>query len=180
MSANQGVLLDGTKIRALLAELGRRCAACGTSVEMIVVGGGAMALAYDPDRRSTGDVDAVFEPKMEVYAEARKMADELGLPPDWLNDGMKGFLPESPDEGEQVVETSEGLRVVIPSPEYLFAMKAMSARLNRDDDDLMLLGELAGVRTVEDAYNVVERYYRPERIRAKTGLYLQSIYPPTQ
>ena len=37
--------------------------------ELYVVGGAAIALAFD-ERRSTKDVDAVFEPKVAVYAEA--------------------------------------------------------------------------------------------------------------
>jgi len=38
-----------------------------------------MALAYDA-RRSTRDIDAVFQPHGIVVDEARAVADELGLP----------------------------------------------------------------------------------------------------
>jgi Nucleotidyltransferase of unknown function (DUF6036) len=124
-----GELLDRTRIRELLTELGRRCAARGFSVEMLIVGGAAIALVYG-ERRATRDLDAVFEPKMEVYAEAKKMADELGLPEDWLNDGVKGLLPDFPDTGLQVTTSSNGIYVIVPSAEYLFAMKATSARLD--------------------------------------------------
>jgi hypothetical protein len=44
-------------LTALAAELERR----GVSAEMYVVGGAAIALAFD-ERRSTRDIDAVFEP----------------------------------------------------------------------------------------------------------------------
>jgi Nucleotidyltransferase of unknown function (DUF6036) len=124
-----GELLDRTRIRELLTELGRRCAARGFSVEMLIVGGAAIALVYG-ERRATRDLDAIFEPKMEVYAEAKKMADELGLPEDWLNDGVKGLLPDFPDTGLQVTTSSNGIYVIVPSAEYLFAMKATSARLD--------------------------------------------------
>lgn len=50
-----------------------------------------MTFAYDT-RRSTRDLDAVFEPKQTVYAAARRVADNHGLPEDWLNDAVKGFL----------------------------------------------------------------------------------------
>ena len=33
---------------------------------MLIVGGGAIALAYSNDR-ATRDIDAIFEPKMAVY-----------------------------------------------------------------------------------------------------------------
>jgi hypothetical protein len=114
---------------------------------------------------------------MKVYAEAKKMADELGLPEDWLNDSVKGLLPDFPDTGSQATTSSNGLRVVVPSPEYLFAMKAASARVDIDDDDLKLLGEIIGIKSAEDAYAVVETFYRQERISAKSGFYLQRIYP---
>jgi hypothetical protein len=45
-------------LTALAAELDRR----GVSGEMYIVGGAAIALAYD-ERRATCDIDAVFEPK---------------------------------------------------------------------------------------------------------------------
>ena len=176
MNNKSGELLDRTRIRELLTELGSRCAARGFSVEMFLVGGAAIALAYG-ERRATRDLDAIFEPKMKVYAEAKKMADELGLPEDWLNDSVKGLLPDFPDTGSQATTSSNGLRVVVPSPEYLFAMKATSARLGIDDDDLKLLGEIVGIKDAEDAYAIVAKFYRQERISAKSGFYLQSIYP---
>ncbi len=50
-----------------------------------VVGGAAIALAYD-ERRSTRDIDAVFVPKMHVYRAAARVAADRGLPVGWLND----------------------------------------------------------------------------------------------
>ena len=176
MNNKSGELLDRTRIRQLLTELGTRCAARGFSVEMFIVGGAAIALVYG-ERRATRDLDAIFEPKMEVYAEAKKMADELGLPEDWLNDGVKGLLPDFPDNGSQFTSSSNGIHAIVPSPEYLFAMKATSARIDIDDDDLKLLGKIIGIKSAEDAYAMVERFYRQERIPAKSGFYLQSIYP---
>ena len=56
---------------------------------MYIVGGSAMALAFSRDR-VTKDIHAVFDPKAVIYAGARRMADEMGLAPDWLNDGCQG------------------------------------------------------------------------------------------
>jgi methylmalonyl-CoA mutase cobalamin-binding subunit len=74
-------------LTALAAELERR----GVSGEMYVVGGAAIALAFD-ERRATRDIDAVFEPKSVVYEAAGVVAEQLGLPGGWLNDAVKGFL----------------------------------------------------------------------------------------
>lgn len=63
----------------------------GIQGDLYRVGGAAMAVAYNA-RRATRDGEAVFEPKMEIYKAAREVAEELGLPPGWLNDAVKGFL----------------------------------------------------------------------------------------
>ncbi len=52
-----------------------------------------MSLAYNRDR-VTRDLDAVFEPKREIYDEAARMSADLGLPDGWLNDSVKGLLPD--------------------------------------------------------------------------------------
>lgn len=54
-----------------------------SSRDLYVFGGAAMALAYDA-RRSTHDIDAVFQPHGIVLDEAGAVADELGLPRWWL------------------------------------------------------------------------------------------------
>jgi hypothetical protein len=170
-----GPLLGRERIRELLTELARRCAAVGAAVDMFVVGGAAIALAYS-EIRATRDVDAIFEPKMRVYEVATSMADEIGLPHDWLNDGVKGLLPDFEDRGRRFTLDGEGIHIVVPSPEYLFAMKAVSARIGIDDDDLRLLGSLTGITAADEAYEATERYYRRERISEKAGFYIQTIF----
>jgi hypothetical protein len=88
---------------------------------LFVVGGAAMALAYDRDRL-TRDVDALFVPAPEVRRIAEEMSGPHGLEPDWLNDAAKGFLPGA-DEHPRTVFESESLLVQVASPEYLLAMK---------------------------------------------------------
>lgn len=95
-----GPLLDRAQIQELLNELGRRCASHGISADLLIVGGGAIAPAYSNDR-ATRDIDAIFEPKMLVYQEAERMVNELGIPRDWLNDAVKGLMPDLPDDGRQ-------------------------------------------------------------------------------
>lgn len=168
-------LLDKADIESLLTALGERCATEGISVEMFLVGGAAMALAYSRER-TTRDLDAVFEPKTRVYAAARALADERGLPPDWLNDAVKGLLPDRPDAGEQVTFSRPGISVAVASAEYLFAMKAAAARAEADTDDLLTLAELLGITTHAQAVALVERYYSPSRLSAKSSLFLESAF----
>lgn len=83
--------MDRAEIVTALTALGRVLSGSGITADLYVVGGAAIALAYD-DRRATRDIDAVFLPKIEVYRAADRVAAELDLPAGWLNDAVKGFL----------------------------------------------------------------------------------------
>ncbi len=157
-------LLDGEEIRRLLADLGRRLAAKGITARLFLVGGAALALAYN-DRRATRDLDAVFEPKTEIYAEAALLAEEQGLPDDWLNDGVKGLLPDRAAAEVGSHFEAPGISVEVASPTYLFAMKAAAARAEIDADDLRFLANHLGLTDVEEAFALVEHYYSPHRLK---------------
>ena len=106
---SQGEPLDAAKVLALFQELSERLAQAGVSAQLFVVGGAAMALAYD-DGRMTRDVDALFVPAPEVRQIAEEMSVAHGLEPDWLNDASKGFLPGD-DQHPRTVFESESLLV---------------------------------------------------------------------
>lgn len=119
---------------------------------------------------------AIFEPKTLVYEQARRLADERGLPPDWLNDGVKGLLPDRPDTGPQVTFSSTGISVVVASPDYLFAMKAASARQEADTKDLLTLAEILHIGTQSEAFAMIERFYEPSRLSAKSQFFIQGAF----
>lgn len=168
-------LLDTVRIRELLEELGRRLSERGIEARMFVVGGAAMALAYDRER-VTRDIDAVFVPKSEVYDEARLMSAAVGLPEDWLNDAVKGLMPDRSDPIEGSTSfTAPGIHVGVASAEYLFAMKAQAARQETDADDLRCLMGILGIESVGEALALVERFYSPVRLRPTTQFLLEDL-----
>lgn len=138
----------------------------------MLFGGTVMCLVFHA-RPATKDVDAVFEPKDTIYAVAREMAEEYGLPPAWLNDGVKGFLSARGDF--EMFLDLPGLRMWAASPEYVFAMKCLAAR---DDDlqDIRLLMERLGLKDVDSAFDVVERFYPRDRIPPKTRFVLEELF----
>jgi hypothetical protein len=84
-------LLDRAAIEGAFQRLGDRLVRRGVIADLYIFGGAAMALAYDA-RRSTRDIDAVFEPHGIVLDEARAVASELGLPSWWLNEQASAYV----------------------------------------------------------------------------------------
>lgn len=149
--------LDADGVRALFEELSARLSAAGVSAQLFVVGGAAMALAYDRDRL-TRDVDALFVPASEVRQIAEEMSGGHGLEPDWLNDAAKGFFPGA-DEQPRTVFESKSLLVQIPSPQYLLAMKLHASRDDRDLDDAALLCGTLGYTSAQECIDLLADTY---------------------
>lgn len=169
-----GWSVDGDAVEALLTELGRRLHERGLVAELYVVGGSAMALAYD-GRRVTRDVDALFRPRDEVLAVAADMAVQEGLPADWLNDAVRTVMPPEGDDGPADVLEAPGVRVSVASPEYLLAMKCMTTRQSRGDlDDAAFLAVLTNNADEQKLARVVHRYFGSSPLGA-TELFLERI-----
>ena len=154
--------LDAEQVLGLLHELSERLAAGGVQAQLFVVGGAAMALAYDQGRL-TRHVDALFVPAPEVRVAAGEIGAARGLEPDWLNDAAKGFLP-GPDEHPQTVFESESLLVQVASPEYLLAVKLHASRDERDLDDAATLFNRLGYTTAQEAVDLLSHTYPPGQL----------------
>ncbi len=149
--------MDRATIDGLLHELAARLDARGVRGELLLVGGAAMALAYSA-RRSTADLDAVFEPKQVIYDVAGAIARDRSLDTGWLNDAVKGFIP-GPDPNATVFFDTPGLVVRIASPRFLLAMKLLASRLERDEDDIRVLLRLSNIATADEAIRLVADLY---------------------
>ncbi|MGO9081809.1 MAG: hypothetical protein ACLQDY_22690 [Streptosporangiaceae bacterium] len=142
--------------------------------DIFVVGGAAMALAYDA-ARVTRDVDARFVPHGVVLEEARRVADDLGLPPWWLNEQATVYISGKDDPGKRRVFDHPGLRVMAASPEHVFAMKALAAR-TRDVDDLRLLAGMIGVESAEAALRICTDFYPDEPVSERSAAVLRELF----
>lgn len=155
-------VLDKDRVLALFRGLSYRLGSTGLTAQLFVVGGAAMALAYDGGR-VTRDVDAVFVPAPEVRRIAADMSGFHGLEPDWLNDAVKGFLPGD-DLHPRTVFESESLVVQVASPEYLLAMKLHASRDERDLDDAALLFNRLGYTGAKDCLDLLSTMYPAARL----------------
>jgi hypothetical protein len=174
MSDPGGILMGRADLERVFTVLGERLARRGVVADLFVVGGAAMALAYDANR-VTRDVDAVFVPHGVVVEESRAVAEELGLPPWWLNEQASVYVSGKDDPGKRRVFDHPNLRIMVASPEHIFAMKALAAR-TRDMDDLRHLAELAGVHTLDDALRVCRDFYPDEDISPRARGVLEEFF----
>lgn len=161
-----------TALRALGVELARR----DVRAQIFIVGGAAMALAYST-RRVTRDIDAVFEPKSSVYEAAAVVAEELGLPEDWLNDAVKAFMPGRDEHARPVPEIA-GVEITTASPRYLLAMKLMAMRFGEDDEDIEILLRECDIHDAEQALELLARIYPDQEPAPKTRFFLEQLLQP--
>jgi hypothetical protein len=92
------VLLDREQLERAFTALGDRLVRRGVVADVFIVGGAAMALAYDATR-VTRDVDSLFVPHGVVLDEARNVAQELGLPMCQYCPAAVGGVPDHDDVG---------------------------------------------------------------------------------
>lgn len=167
--------MDRAEIVKVLTALAEELQGRGISAEMYVVGGAAIALAFD-ERRATRDIDAVFEPKAAVYEAAAFVGERLGLPSGWLNDAVKGFLAGD-DPAAAPVFDLPGLRCLAASPETLLALKVLAHRVGEDEGDLRLLAKELGLESADEVLAIAERTYG-DRLDPAARFFVEQVFDP--
>jgi hypothetical protein len=164
-------------IERLFQLLNDELAGSGIRGELYLVGGAVMCLAYGA-RASTRDVDAAFRPSAGVRKAAARVAAQVGIEPQWLNDGVKAFMSERGDFA--LFLELDHLRVMLAQPTYLLAMKCMAMRIGEefhDQDDVRYLLRLLDVRSYDQAINIVTKYYPLDEFPQKTLYALTDLLP---
>lgn len=166
-------MLDIPKIKKLFASMNKALKEMDVAGEIGICGGAVMCLVYRA-RKSTKDIDGIFEPTREMRKAAKKVARAFGIGEDWLNDAVKGYFHVDPPR-ENVLEYSN-LRVWAPRADYLLAMKAISARFDtHDKDDLLFLIRYLNLNAAEKIFNIIEKYYPRSRIPPKTKFLIEEL-----
>ncbi|HRQ42509.1 MAG TPA: nucleotidyltransferase [Chloroflexota bacterium] len=160
-------LLSQQDIIDALTRLGQIAKENGYQIELLAVGGAVMVLAYNA-RPATHDVDVyIVSPKEARVARtlARQVAQELGWPDDWLNDGAKGFLVGI-SQGPEIF-SAPGIIVRRPEVRQLLAMKLSAWRDDIDIADArLLLSELSGSQ--DEIWQSVEPFLVPgQQLKAR-------------
>lgn len=155
-------IITRQEITKALERLGQLAEAQGEKIELVLVGGALMVLAYEA-RPSTHDVDVVILAPSEariVWVFVETIAVERGWPKDWLNDAVKGYmigLSSGP-----VIFSAPGIEVRSPSVGQLLAMKLSAWRDDVDIADARrLLQEFPPGSNREAVWQEVEPYLVP-------------------
>lgn len=144
--------------------------------DIVIFGGAYMVLALNA-RASTKDVDAIFKPVTEIRSAAIAVAAELNLPEDWINDGVKGFLPAKSSEMGTKFLNYSNLRVWTPKPEYILAMKCMASRADSHDlNDIKALIKHLGLDAADDVLNIISSYFPSRQIPVKIQFIVDEIF----
>jgi hypothetical protein len=171
--------LSKSEIIAALERLNFHLSNAGVIGEICLFGGAAMVLVFNA-RLSTRDVDAIFKPSALIREMAAKIAEESGLPLEWLNDGVKGFQADNAEITQDAVPQFSHLRIFRPSAEYLLAMKCLAARANDpetsgDKRDILTLVKHLGLKTEDQVMENLLRFFPAKRILPKTQFMIHEV-----
>lgn len=141
--------------------------------EIGLCGGAVMCLVFRA-RPATKDIDAIFAPTKEIRLASKRVAKQLGVAEDWLNDAAKGYFHADPPK-EDVLELSH-LRVWAPRADYMLAMKCIAARFDtHDTEDIRFLLQYLEFTQPAQVFDCVAKYYPHTQIPAKTQFAIEEL-----
>ena len=168
--------------------IGRAAALAGTKLQIAVYGGSALMLASN-FRFATEDVDvsALEHPLPGWLAVVvDEIAKENGWQNAWLNDAVVFHLSSLADHARDHLEfgtfprdgTSPGLVVLVPSGEYLLALKLKAARVmdpirgETERLDILNRMKVLGISTAEEAIALLGRYFAVSAVSSEKQRFL--------
>jgi hypothetical protein len=164
--------VNAEEIKGYLIELNEELRAMDVKGEICLYGGAVMALAYKA-RPDTDDVDAIFEPVRYIRKAAGRIAERHGLEKDWLNYAVRMFVV--PHEKRILLDQSH-LKVYMPTPDYLLAMKVLSARAETmDREDIRVLIRELGLTTTAEVLDIVKGYYPHKQVKPAARIVVEEL-----
>lgn len=166
-------LMDRGAILQHLQDLNEELAAIDAIGEVCLYGGAVMCLVYEA-RPSTKDIDAIFRPTQQMRKAIAQVAENHNLRDDWLNDAVKGFVVQHP---QRIFLDASHLKVYVPEPDYLLAMKTLAARVDTTDGpDIQFLIERLGLTTPEQVFTILEKYYPRQQVKPATQYFVEELF----
>lgn len=182
--------LTAALLEDVLTELANLARDEGKVIDLAIYGGAALCLVSN-FRISTRDLDAVADDDGQRTIErlAQVVAFRRNWSPDWLNDDVFPFLSDSVSSlGEHhdfvrsyPCEHEPGLRIFVPTAEYILAMKLMAMRIDdssakKDRNDIVNLMSIVGLNTKEEALSFLTAFYPEAKVSPKIALGLDELF----
>ena len=165
--------MNKDEIEQYLKMLGQELTAEQRKGEILLVGGAVMVLIIG-NRMSTRDIDASFEREASAIRVAvSNIARQEGLPPDWLNDGAKGFLYSIPPVF--MWKSYPGLDIYLPSLDYLLAMKIIAGR-PQDIVDAEAVIKHLGLSDAQEVVDILQRYVPAQYLTARVQYIIEDLF----
>lgn len=177
--------LDRLRITQALRRLGALAREERVTLEVSLYGGAVFTLVYG-SRDATKDVDALVRPAAVAQKLAKKVAAELNLPEDWLNDNVKQFLAEKESKRDlSGDEFGEGLRISVPTAQYLLAMKLRACRpplpgYTGDYADIRFLVTKMNLKSVEAAETIHDKFFPHDALSEAAKEVIASALKPSK
>ena len=144
------------------------------TAEIVLLGGCAMVLMYDA-RKSTKDIDAIFNNKSKMRECVKMIAKNNNLNDDWLNDAAKSFI--TPKMKTVEVTKFSNLKIKVFDLESLLVLKLISARaLTNDFSDSLILLENSSIKNIEELYELVEKYAPEDLLTPRVDYFIQEVW----
>jgi hypothetical protein len=167
--------LTKEKIEEAFDLMGEFAAQEGIILEIAVFGGSCLILASEI-RAASGDVDSVFlSDRSAIRRIADAVASQLQLPQEWLNEAVRRLAPPAGNPKPRLfpfgdyprnTSTGVGLRVHLPTPEYMLAMKILAYRsdddigkIQTDQNDAVALMKITNLTTHEALISLLRECY---------------------
>jgi hypothetical protein len=153
----------------------------GVTGELCLFGGTVMVLAFAA-RLSTKDVDALFQPTQTIRQLAEKVGTANQFSLHWLNDAVKGFVSARHETTSGNLPQFPHLRLTMPVPEYLLAMKCMATRIGTvsgeadDVNDIIFLIRHLRLKNAEAVMDIVAAYYPKDKIPVKAQYLVEGLF----
>ncbi len=167
-----------TKVQIILAlnELNNELKNQNVRGDISIMGGAVMCLVFH-SRESTQDIDAIMAPSDVLQKAAFNVSQTLNLENNfWLNDAVKVFNSDRAEFKKTELSLSH-LNILVASPEYMFAMKALSARSGTNDEtDLIFLMKYLNLNHIDQALKIIKKFYPDQKLTIDSRVMLKDIF----
>jgi len=155
--------LDKNRIERLLHELARTLGARSVELDIVIVGGAAVALTERPERDGTIDIDVFGRLSPDVQVAIEEIASREHLPTTWLNNNAQQFASPTATHSDLPPYLQHGTATIrVLDRDSLLAMKLRSGRLSKDGDDIVALISSLNLQATAEAEAILNSYYDGE------------------